>query len=52
VSASVALRVPAADLRAAQRALAPLTVVVPDLQGEAPLPDLASRLRAELGLAA
>ena len=51
VSASVAARVPAVDLRIAQLALAPLTVVVPDLQGETPMPDVASRLRAELGLA-
>jgi len=50
VSATVAARVPAAELRVAQMALAPLTVMVPDLQGETPMPDVASRLRAELGL--
>jgi vacuolar-type H+-ATPase subunit F/Vma7 len=51
VSATVASHVPPALLRAAQLALAPVTVVVPDVQGETPLPDVASRLRAELGLA-
>jgi hypothetical protein len=51
VSASVAARVPKAALTGALLALAPVTVVVPDLQGETPLPDVASRLRAELGLA-
>jgi vacuolar-type H+-ATPase subunit F/Vma7 len=51
VSASVAARIPADDLRAAQLAVAPLVVVTPDLQGETPLPDIAARLRAQLGLA-
>jgi vacuolar-type H+-ATPase subunit F/Vma7 len=51
LSATFATRVPAAELGAAQLARAPLTVIVPDLQGETPLPDVASRLRAELGLA-
>ena len=50
ISAAVAGQIPAARLRAAQRALAPLAVLVPDLQGDTPLPDIASRLRAELGL--
>lgn len=52
VSASVASRLSAAELRVAQMAIAPLTVIVPDLQGETPMSDAASRLRAELGLAA
>lgn len=51
ISATVASRLPADMLRGALRALAPLAVVVPDLQGETPLPDVAKRLRAELGLA-
>ena len=42
----------AAVLRAALSALAPLVLVVPDLQGDVPLPDLAARLRAQLGLEA
>jgi vacuolar-type H+-ATPase subunit F/Vma7 len=51
ISATLASRLPAEVLRHAERALAPLAVVVPDLQGETPLPDVAKRLRAELGLA-
>jgi vacuolar-type H+-ATPase subunit F/Vma7 len=51
ISATVASRLPADVLRDAKRALAPLAAVVPDLQGETPLPDVAKRLRAELGLA-
>ena len=51
VSASVAARIPATDLRVALLAVAPLVVVTPDLQGETPLPDIAARLRAQLGLA-
>jgi hypothetical protein len=50
VSASTAARTPAAALRAACAAIAPLAVVVPDLAGEAPLPDIATRLRRQLGL--
>ena len=41
-----------AVLRAALSALAPLVLIVPDLQGDVPLPDLAARLRAQLGLEA
>jgi vacuolar-type H+-ATPase subunit F/Vma7 len=37
-------------LRAAQAAPQPLVLVVPDLQGEVALPDLAARLRGQLGL--
>jgi len=50
VSTATAARIPAQRLAAATRALAPLVILVPDLLGESPLPDLASRLRAELGL--
>jgi len=39
-------------LRAALSALAPLVIVVSDLEGDVPLPDLAARLRAQLGLEA
>lgn len=52
VSAGVAQRVAAATLQRALLALAPLVLVVPDLQGGAPLPDLAARLRTQLGLEA
>jgi vacuolar-type H+-ATPase subunit F/Vma7 len=50
VSSSVAAGVRAAALDAALAALAPLMVIVPDLRGETPPPDLAARLRRELGL--
>jgi len=50
VSTAIAARIPAVRLAAAARALAPLVVLVPDLLGATPLPDIASRLRAELGL--
>ena len=50
VSAALAVRLGDALLRPALLALAPLVLIVPDLQGEAPLPDLAARLRTQLGL--
>jgi vacuolar-type H+-ATPase subunit F/Vma7 len=50
VSAAVAARVPEPELRRACLALAPLVVVVPDLAGTLPLPDLAAQLGRELGL--
>jgi len=52
VSAAVAVHIDPGALQAAGAALAPLVVVVPDPQGEVALPDLASRLRAQLGLEA
>ena len=52
VSASVARAVAPPALHLAQLALAPLVLVVPDLQGGAPPPDLAARLRSQLGLEA
>ena len=52
VSSAVAARIPERDLRAAMAALAPLTLIVPDLAGEVPVPDVAARLRRELGLEA
>ena len=52
VSATVASAVAETTLRAALSAPAPLVLVVPDLHGEVPLPDLAARLRAQLGLEA
>jgi vacuolar-type H+-ATPase subunit F/Vma7 len=50
VAASIAARLPAAALRAACASVMPLVVVVPDLDGEAAMPDLATRLRRQLGL--
>ena len=50
VSAAVALRIDATAWRAACTALAPLVLAVPDPQEQVALPDLAGRLRAQLGL--
>ncbi|HSC62733.1 MAG TPA: V-type ATP synthase subunit F [Caldimonas sp.] len=52
VSSAVAAAIGERALRAALSALAPLVVVVPDLEGDIPVPDLAARLRAQLGLEA
>ena len=52
VSAAVAAAINEALLRAALSALTPLVLIVPDLQGEVALPDLAARLRGQLGLEA
>lgn len=52
VSAATAQHLDEALLASAGAALEPLLLVVPDPQGEAPLPDLAGRLRAQLGLEA
>jgi vacuolar-type H+-ATPase subunit F/Vma7 len=50
VSAAVAAKIDPATLRTALMALAPLVLIVPDAQGEVPLPDLAERLRGQLGM--
>lgn len=50
VSAAVAVHLDAARLASAMGALSPLVVVLPDPQGVATPPDLAARLRAQLGL--
>jgi vacuolar-type H+-ATPase subunit F/Vma7 len=50
VSAAVAARIAGREMREAQAALAPLTLIVPDLTGEALVPDVAARLRHQLGL--
>jgi len=50
IEASVASRLPIANWRAALAAVLPLVVVVPDIAGDAPMPDLAARLRKQLGL--
>jgi len=50
VSAAIAARVAERELRAALAALTPLVLVVPDIDGATPVPDLALRLRIQLGL--
>ena len=50
VSASVAARIADATLRAASAGIAPLVVIVPDLSGDAFLPDVVTRLGRQLGL--
>ena len=52
LSAAVAAGIAEAPLRAALSAPKPLVLIVPDLQGEVALPDLAARLRGQLGLEA
>ena len=52
LSAAVAAEIGEARLRPALSALAPLVLIVPDPQGEVPLPDLAARLRGQLGIEA
>ena len=52
VSAAVARHIDAAQLRAALAALQPLVLIVPDAQGEVARPDLAARLRGQLGMEA
>ncbi len=50
VSAAVAAEIPESSLAAAVAAIAPLTLVVPDPVGGVPMPDLAKRLRRQLGM--
>ena len=52
VSAAVATHIDAANLRAALAALQPLVLIVPDARGEVVRPDLAARLRGQLGMEA
>ena len=52
VSAPVAAAIGGAALRAALSAPAPLVLIVPDLHAAVPMPDLAARLRGQLGLEA
>jgi vacuolar-type H+-ATPase subunit F/Vma7 len=52
VSAATAAHIGDAELRAALSALAPLVLIVPDLHAQTPMPDLAARLRGQLGLEA
>ena len=50
VSAEAAARIPEAELRAALRRLTPVTVVVPDLREAVPYPDVAARMKRQLGI--
>lgn len=50
VSADAAARIPEARLRAALRRVAPVTVVVPDLRDAVPYPDVAARMKRQLGI--
>ena len=50
LGADVAARLPAAELDRLLSGIAPAVVVVPDIRARADLPDLATRLRAELGV--
>jgi vacuolar-type H+-ATPase subunit F/Vma7 len=52
LSAALASRIGERQLRAALSALSPLVLIVPDLQAEVSMPDLAARLHAQLGLEA
>jgi len=52
VSAAVAAQIGEAALRPALLAVAPLVLIVPDVQDAVPVPDLGARLRAQLGLEA
>lgn len=50
VSAETAARIPEAQLRTALRRISPVTVIVPDLRGAVPYPDVAARLKRQLGI--
>ena len=52
VSSAVAARIPEGDMAKAVAALAPLTLIVPDLAGAVPVPDIAAKLRRQLGMEA
>jgi len=52
VCAAVAARIPESAMAQALAALAPLTLIVPDLRGEVPVPDVAAMLRRQLGMEA
>lgn len=52
LSSQLAAAIGQRPLRAALLATSPLVLVVPDLEGDVPVPDLAARLHAQLGLEA
>ena len=50
LSADIARRIPAAERDRLLAGLTPAVVVVPDLRGGVAMPDLATRVRAQLGV--
>ena len=52
ITAEFAAKLPSDELLRAQSRLRPLMVVVPDVRGRVPLPDLSKWIRAQLGLEA
>lgn len=52
VSAAIAVRIDDARMRVALAALRPLVLIVPDIRGAIARPDLALRLRGQLGMEA
>lgn len=50
ITTESAARLPPDELRRAQSQLRPLVLVVPDVRGRRPLPDLSEWIRAQLGL--
>ena len=50
VSAAIAVHIDDARMRVALAALRPLVLIVPDIQGTVARPDLALRLRGQLGM--
>lgn len=50
LGADLAAQLPPAELDRLLSRLAPAVVVVPDVRGHAPLPDLVNRLRQQLGV--
>ena len=50
LAAEVAARIPDAPLRAALRRVTPVTVILPDLREATPYPDVAARMKRQLGI--
>lgn len=50
LGSDLASRIPSRQLDALLSRTAPAVVVVPDVRGQAPLPDMAHRLRKQLGV--
>jgi len=50
LAAEVAARIPDAQLRAALRRVTPVTVILPDLREATPYPDVAARMKRQLGI--
>ena len=50
LAADIAARIPDAQLRAALRRVTPVTVILPDLREAIPYPDVAARMKRQLGI--